>query len=86
MLCGIKLYISAFVVDIFRDGRLTVVVTQYDRSFEGSRSSDTSENAVDIQYKVSRQIQLALGVPVAPEMVVPVSGLWAYQVKEMRSH
>ena len=72
--------IFASLIDIFRDGRLTVVVTQYDRSFEGSRNEGKSEDSFDIQYKLSRQIQHALGVQVASEIVVPVSGLWAYQV------
>ena len=66
-------------VAIFEDGRMTVAVNQFDVFFSGTGRELTAEQVKDM---VARQIETLLpGVHVPRDVIIPVSGLWAYQVR-----
>ena len=66
--------------DIFVDHRITVVVTRMDEMY-----SEMNENARLSEQKVkqivSSKISEALCLKVSPDIVVPVSGKWALEVR-----
>ena len=67
--------------DIFRDGRIAVVVNKMDEKYlEVDRSAQLSEQQV--KQIVSNGITEALQIEVVPpDSVIPVCGKWAMEVR-----
>ena len=57
---------------------MTIAVTQFDQSYSGTGKELTVEQ---VKETVARQIERLLPeVTVPADVIIPVSGLWAYQV------
>ena len=71
-----------FFVDIFRDSRVTIVVTRMDDQKEEVRESERLSDE-RVKQIVSEGIKTALDLDfVSPDIVFPVSGKLAFQVSK----
>lgn len=71
------------ILDVFDDGRLMIVVTQYDKFYEGDADSEMSVETVQqrVVEMIEKALDLKLSKPLRRDLVIPVSGLWAYWVR-----
>ena len=64
---------------IFEDGRMMIVITHFDMSYNQDGKELTEQ---EVKTTVISQISRVVPeVTVSKEIIVLVSGLWAYQVK-----
>ena len=57
---------------------MTIAVTQFDHSYSGTGNELTAEQ---VKETVARQIEMVLpDVHVPMDAIIPVGGIWAYQV------
>lgn len=68
-------------LDIFFSERLTIVVTHYDRYFEGGKTNSIPKE--EIQRIVASTIESEIGAKVSPKIVFPISGKWACKVSNI---
>ena len=57
---------------------MTIAVTQFDQSYSGIDNELTAEQ---VKERVAKQIEMLLpDVHVPRDAIIPVSGIWGYQV------
>ena len=69
-------YISA----VFRDRRLVIAVTQFDKQYT---PEDDKLSLQTIREVVCSSVRAAVGKCIPEDMVVPVSGLWAWIARRL---
>ena len=75
--CKLLLYYSGIFAD---SNRLTVAVTQFDKTYNESREWSKEE----IQRKVGAFIEHQTGSIVQPEAVIPVCSKWAFDARQLK--
>ena len=74
---------AVFYSGIFTDSnRLTVAVTQFDKTYDDSREWSKEE----IQGKVCTFIERQIGRKVPRKVVIPVCGKWAFEARQLKQH